>query len=76
MGELADVDLGREMAPDRLLERLVGRELAARERPRAGERVERPLPEQHLEAAVAHLQDDRKHGVRGPDVFARGSETM
>src|SRR5262249_43130727 len=61
--ELAHVDLAREMTADRLLERLAGRELAARERPRPGERVERPLPEQDLELAGAHLEHDRDDGV-------------
>ena len=64
VGELADVDLLGEVAPDRGLERLAGTELSAGQRPRAEERLLRPLPEEHLERAVAHLEHDRQRLVR------------
>ena len=54
--ELADVDLGREVPADRLLERLVRVEIAAREGPGAGIRILRTLPEQHLQLSRAHLE--------------------
>src|SRR5262245_820747 len=57
MGDLCQVDLCREMAPDRRLEGLVGGEHSAWQRPRAGERVARALPEQRLEDAVSYLED-------------------
>ena len=52
------------MAPDRGLERLARCEPAAREGPRAGERLARPLPEERGELAVAHLQHHCEHGLR------------
>ena len=61
MRDLAEVDLRREVAADRRLERLVRREDAAGERPGAGERLERALPEQCLQHAVPHLE----HGSQG-----------
>src|SRR5262245_8683555 len=60
VGELADVDLGRQVTADRGLERLVGVQVAAGQRPGARVRVFRPLPEQHLELAVAYLEHDGK----------------
>ena len=55
--ELAHVDLRREVAADRLLERLVR---ARGSRPGSahapGERLLRALPEQHLQPAAAHLE--------------------
>ena len=60
---LADVDLGGEMAADRLLERLAGGEDSARERPGAAERLARALPEERLQPAVAHLEDDGEAAV-------------
>ena len=63
VGDLADVHLRREVAPDRRLERLAGLEQPAGERPGAAERVAGALPEQRLERAVAHLQHDREGGV-------------
>jgi hypothetical protein len=60
---LAQVDLLGEVAADRRLQRLAGVEAPARQRPRAGERLPRALPEQHPEPRVAHLQHDREHGV-------------
>src|SRR5581483_7870957 len=70
--ELADVDLRGEVAADRGLERLGGAELAARERPAAGARVERPLPQEHLEAAAAHAEDGGEDGVGGRACFRPG----
>jgi len=61
--ELAHVDLGGEVAPNRPLECLVGGELAARQRPAAGAGVEGALPEEHCEAPVAHLEDGCQDGV-------------
>jgi hypothetical protein len=58
--DLANVDLGGEVAPDRLLQRLACLEVPARERPRAQKRLSGALPQQHLEPAVADLQDDRE----------------
>ena len=63
MRELAHVDLGGEVAPDRPLECLVGGELATGQRPAAGAGVEGALPEEHGEAAVAHLEDGCQDGV-------------
>jgi hypothetical protein len=51
------------MAPNRVLERLAWLEIAAGQRPAAGEGLERPLPEEHLEHAVSHLQDDGEGDV-------------
>ena len=56
--DLADVDLRGEVSPDRRLERLAGIEEAAGEGPRTLERFAGALPEQDLERAVPHLQDD------------------
>ena len=52
-----------EVAADRLLERLARLEVAARERPGAEERLARPLPEQRLQPALAHLEHDRQRDV-------------
>ena len=79
MGDLAHVDLGGEMAADRLLERLTGLEIAAGEGPGAEVRLPGALPQEHLERALAHLEDHGQRDVRrrGPgDVFASGSETL
>ena len=70
--DLAEVDLRREMPADRRLERLVGREHAARERPGAGERLERPLPEQRLQHAVPHLEHRRQGDLVGLVDSGRG----
>ena len=61
--DLSDVDLRREVAPDRGLERLVGFERAAGERP--GARVGLPcaLPQQRLQPSLAHLEHDRERGL-------------
>src|SRR5215218_5196883 len=61
--EVADVDLRLQVAPNRPLERLARVESASGQRPRAEERLARPLPEQHLELAVPHLEDDGEHLV-------------
>ena len=58
VGEFADVDLDRQVAPDRVLELLVRREIAAREGPAACEGLFRSFPQQYLEGAVPHLEDD------------------
>ena len=63
--ELAHVDLRREVAADRLLERLVRVEVAAGKRPAPANGLARPLPEQHLQLARAHLEDDRERHVGG-----------
>jgi hypothetical protein len=47
------------MAPDRLLERLSGLEVAAGERPASGKRLASALPEQDLQSPGSDLQDDR-----------------
>ena len=62
--DFADVDLGREVAADRGLERLVRLERAARERPGAGVGLARALPEQRLQPALAHLEHDRERDLR------------
>ena len=64
VGELPDVHLGRELAPDRLLQRLAGLQVAARQGPAARERLPRPLPHEHLQRVVANLEDDRKRDVQ------------
>ena len=55
---VADVDLRREMAPDRPLERLARLEQSARESPGAAERVAAAFPEQGLQRPLAYLEDD------------------
>ena len=65
VGDLADVDLRCELAADRAVERLVGRERPAGQGPGAAERLARPLPEQRLQHPVAHLQHGREHDLRG-----------
>ena len=55
---VADVDLRREMAPDRPLERLARLEQSARESPGATERVAAAFPEQGLQRPLAYLEDD------------------
>ena len=56
--ELLHVHLRGQMAANRVLERLARVEVAARKRPGAAERIARPLPEEHLELAVPHLEHD------------------
>ena len=64
MRDLPDVDLRREVAPDRGLERLGRFERAAGERPGAGVRLARALPQERLQASVAHLEHHREHDLR------------
>ena len=63
VGELAHVDLLGQVAADRVLERLAADQVAAREGERAGERRLCPLPEEHLQTAVPHLEDDGEYDV-------------
>jgi hypothetical protein len=58
VGEVAHVHLRRQVSANRLLELLTGGEVAARQRPGARVRILRALPEQDLQHAVAHLEDD------------------
>jgi hypothetical protein len=71
VGDLADVHLRRQMSADRLLERLSGLEVAAREGPGAFVRLLAAFPEQDLQVAVAHLEYDREHDLRGTRALAR-----
>src|SRR4030095_423950 len=61
--KLPHVHLRRQVPPNGLFERLAGLQVAAREGPGIGVRLSRPLPEQHLENVVTHLEDDRKGDV-------------
>ena len=55
------------------LERLTGLQIAAGEGPAAGKGVPGPVPQQHLEHAVAHLQDgSERHVCRGGCFRLRG----
>ena len=66
MGDLADVDLRGELAADRAVERLVGRERPAGQGPGAAERLARALPEQRLRApARAPAAPPRARPARG-----------
>src|SRR5947207_182671 len=56
--ELSDVHFDREVAPDRLLQRLARLQVAAREGPGAEEGLAGSLPEQRLQATLTHLQHD------------------
>ena len=67
MRELANVDLPGQVPADRLLERLTGIEIAAREGPVSGERLLGALPEQHLELPGPHLEDHGEGRVKGSD---------
>ena len=67
VGELPHVDLRRQVPADRVLERLAGVEVAARERPGAAERLPRPLPEEHLQLALADLEHDGERLVAADD---------
>jgi hypothetical protein len=57
MGQLADVDLRREVTADRTLERFPAQDTTG-EGPSALEGRERPLPEQYLEGSDANLEHD------------------
>jgi len=63
--ELAYIDLGLEMPAQGLLERLAGLEVSARKRPGPGLRRARSLPQERLQPAFAHLEDDGEGDVRG-----------
>src|SRR3954451_2916741 len=63
VGELPDVDLDDEVAPNRLLQGLAGLEVAAREGPRAKKGLAGSLPEQRLQATLPHPQHDRQRDV-------------
>src|SRR5690349_23381707 len=63
MRHLADIDLRREMASDRCLERLARLEQATGEGPGVAERIATALPQQGLERAAAHLEDDSEARV-------------
>jgi len=65
VGELADVDLRRQMPADRLLERLARLELTAWEGPGSGERLEGALPEENVQAIASHLEHDGDCSLRG-----------
>ena len=72
VGEVAHVDLRCQVPANRLLELLAGGEVAARERPAAGVWILRALPEQDLQHAVAHLENDAR-ATRALDlVFSPG----
>jgi hypothetical protein len=71
VGEIADVDLGGEVPPDRLLERLPRLEPAARKRPSAEEGLLRALPEQHLQDSLADLEDRAEGLVGRPGLCGR-----
>ena len=62
------------MSAQRGAEAFAGLERTSGQRPRAGERDLRPLPEQHVQPGVSHLEDDGEHlvaetapGVTAPD---------
>jgi len=63
--ELGDLDLGRKVALDRLVEPLTRAKCAAGEGPPAGEGLARALPEEHAELLPAHLEDDGQNSVLG-----------
>ena len=70
VGELPDVHLRRQVAADRLLERLSRLEIATWEGPGARERVHGALPHERLQHARANLKDDGECCLRRGD-FAR-----
>ena len=63
--DLTHVHLRSQVTQDRLLERLVGSERAAGERPVALERVACPFPEENLELVVPHLEHRGERCVGG-----------
>ena len=73
VGELPDVDLRREVAADRLLERLGRLERRPGERPGARVRVPRALPEQYLEPPSRTCRTAPRRRGR---CFRSGAETM
>ena len=68
---LADVHLGGEVAANGLLEALALGKRAARQSPRAEERLACALPQERLQPAVPHLQDDGERFVVRLSVFGR-----
>src|SRR6266852_202274 len=68
--QLTHVDLLCEVAADRLLERVALREIATRKRPTPLERFPRALPEEHLQRALSHLQNDGERDMGGSRVPA------
>ena len=62
VGELAHVDLLREVPPDRALERLL-LEPAAGKRPAAACRGEGPAPEERLQLPLPDLQHNRRRSA-------------
>ena len=71
--DLLDVDLGREVLANRVFERLAGFEVAARERPLAGERLLRALPEERLQPRRSNLEDHRKRHLGRRFRFGSGN---
>ena len=71
VGEVAHIDLGREVAPGRGLQSLPRLEPPAGKRPRPEERLLRSLPEKHLENAVPNLEDGRERFVGGLQLYGR-----
>jgi hypothetical protein len=71
VGEVAHVDLGRKVAPDRGLQSLPRLEPAAGKRPRPEERLLRSLPEKHLENTVPNLEDGRERFMGRLQLYGR-----
>jgi hypothetical protein len=65
VGQPSHVDLGGEVASDRLVQGVARRERTARQGPGACERLAGALPEKRPQRARAHLQDDREHDLDG-----------
>ena len=63
VGELADVDLHRQVPADGLLERLSWLEVATGEGPGACEWLHGALPHERLQDARANLEDDGERAV-------------
>src|SRR5829696_1873294 len=66
VGQLLDVDLGGQVPADRRLQRLAGAQHSPGQGPGAVERFPGPLPEQHLQFAVANLKHDGERLMAGP----------
>src|SRR5215213_5693817 len=65
VGQLPDVDLGGQVPADRCLQRFLGPEQPSRQCPCAVEGLPRPLPQQRLKFAVAHLEYDGERLMAG-----------
>src|SRR5215217_4771762 len=65
VGQLPDVDLGRQMPADRRLQRLAWAKQSPRQRPCSVERLPGPLPQQDLQPAVADLEYDGERLMAG-----------